>query len=158
MATEDQKQKNLMRLMTLMIGGMAKALYDLFGESAFATMNEVGKTTMYIMEEEMGLALDGETPTDVLKEIGGIFANEMGFVESFSTSQEGNQMILAVNRCQGWDLTQSILKTGVDIPFTCPIMNVCQSAVACMGHSVRKNIETIPEVQGCKIIFTMIER
>ncbi|MCI5140417.1 MAG: hypothetical protein D3909_01505, partial [Candidatus Electrothrix sp. ATG1] len=50
MATEEQKKKNMMRLMTLMIAGMAKALYDLFGETAFATMSEVGKSTLEIME------------------------------------------------------------------------------------------------------------
>ncbi|MGB5684498.1 MAG: hypothetical protein WBM35_01705, partial [Candidatus Electrothrix sp.] len=62
MATEEQKKKNMMRLMTLMIAGMAKALYDLFGEAAFATMSEVGKSTLEIMEQEMGLEIEGEDP------------------------------------------------------------------------------------------------
>jgi hypothetical protein len=158
MATEDQKKKNIMRLMTLMISGMAKALYDLFGESAFATMNEVGKTTLEIMEKEMGLEIDGENPQDVLTEIGRIFADEMGFVESFTTSHEGNQLVLSVNRCQGWDLTQTIMKTGVEIPFTCPVMNVCQAALTRMGLPARKAIEPIHETLGSKITFTLIDR
>ena len=158
MATEEQKKKNMMRLMTLMIAGMAKALYDMFGESAFATMSEVGKTTLEIMEQEMGLEVDGENPQDVITEIGRIFADEMGFVESFSTTTEGNEIALSVNRCQGWNLTQSILKTGVEIPFTCPIMNVCQAALIRMGKPAQKRIEPIVETHGSKITFTMIEQ
>ena len=156
MATEEQKKKNVMRLMTLMISGMAKALYDLFGETAFATMNEVGKSTLAIMEQEMGLEVDGENPKDVLTEIGRIFADEMGFIESFSTEESGNQLMLTVNHCQGWNLTQSIMKTGVDIPFTCPIMNVCQAALTRMGKPVQKSIAPIPETRGSTITFTMV--
>ncbi len=156
MATEEQKKKNIMRLMTLMIAGMAKALYDLFGETAFATMTEVGKTTLAIMEDEMGLEVDGENPKDVLTEIGRIFADEMGFIESFSTTENGNELTLTVNHCQGWNLTQSILKTGVEIPFTCPIMNVCQAALSRMGKPVQKRISPIPETRGSNITFTLI--
>lgn len=156
MATEEQKKKNIMRLMTLMIGGMAKALYDLFGETAFATMSEVGKTTLEIMEQEMGLEVDGESPKDVLTEIGRIFCDEMGFIESFSTAEDGNVLTLTVNRCQGWNLTQSILKTGVEIPFTCPIMNVCQAALTRMGHPAQKAISPIPETRGSTIQFTLV--
>ncbi len=157
MATEEEKKKNIMRLMTLMISGMAKALYDLFGETAYATMTEVGRTTLEIMENEMGLEVDGEAPEDVLTEIGRIFCDEMGFIESFSTAKEGNALVLTVNRCQGWDLTQSIMKTGVETPFTCPIMNVCQAALSRMGFVVRKSIVPIPETRGSSIYFTLLE-
>jgi len=156
MATEEQKTQNMMRLMTLMISGMAKALYDLFGETAFATMTEVGKSTLAIMEQEMGLEVDGENPQDVLTEIGRIFADEMGFIESFTTTTNGNEISMVVNRCKGWNLTQSILKTGVEIPFTCPIMNVCQAALIRMGKPAQKRIEPVVETHGSKITFTLI--
>ncbi|XOF34819.1 MAG: hypothetical protein ACL93V_05900 [Candidatus Electrothrix sp. YB6] len=158
MASEEQKKKNLMRLMNLMIAGMAKALYDLFGDTAFATMSEVGRTTLEIMEQEMGLEVEGEDPKDVLMEIGRIFADEMGFIESFSTEQEGNNLSLIVHHCQGWNLTQSILKTGIEIPFTCPIMNVCQAALIRMGKPAQKSISPLPETHGSTITFTLIEQ
>ena len=78
MATEEQKKKNLFRMMSMMIAGMAKSLYELFGDTAFATMTEVGKELLEIMENEMGLEIAGETPKDVLTEIGRIFADEYG--------------------------------------------------------------------------------
>lgn len=157
MATEEQKKQNMMRLMSLMIGGMAKALYDLFGESAFATMSEVGKTLLTIMEDEMGLELDSDNPEEVIMEIGRIFTDELGFVAGFDVKSEGNKVILSVERCAGWNLTQSILKLGVDVPFTCPIMNVGQAALLKMGKHAQKSIVPLEEVRGSAITFSIID-
>ncbi|RWX43660.1 hypothetical protein VT99_13691, partial [Candidatus Electrothrix marina] len=63
-----------------------------------------------------------------------------------------------MHHCQGWNLTQSILKTGVEIPFTCPIMNVCQAALIRMGKPAQKAISPIPETHGSTITFTLIEQ
>jgi hypothetical protein len=157
MATEEQKKKNLMRLMTLQIKGLAKALHELFGEAAFATMATVGKDILEIMEKEQGLEIAGQTPKDVITEIGRVFSDEMGFIESFQVTEEGKNVVLTLSKCQGWDLTQEILKTGVDVPFTCPIMNVGQAALARMGKSARKKIEPIPATRGSKITWTLID-
>ncbi len=154
MATEEQKKQNLIRMKNLMIGGMAKALWDLFGESAFATMNEVGKDILAIMEQEMGLEIAGEDPKDVLTEIGRIFVDELGYIDSFKVEGEGKEISLLVDKCIGWNLTQSIMKTGVDIPFTCPIMNVGEAAFLRMGKHAHRTIEPRPDVKGSKITFT----
>ncbi len=154
MATEEQKKKNLFRMMSLMIAGMAKSLYELFGDTAFAAMNEVGKELVEIMENEMGLEIAGENPEDVLTEIGRIFADEYGFIASFKVEGDDNEMRLIVDGCQGWNLTQRILKTGVEIPFTCPIMNVGQAALMRMGKHAHRKIESRPEVRGSTIIYT----
>ncbi len=156
MATEEENQK-LMRMMSLMISGMAKALHDMFGESAFAVMSEVGKTTLELMEKEMGLKVEGKEPEDMLAEIGKIFTEGMGFVGSFSVDRTGKQLIVKVHHCQGWEMTQSVLKTGIEVPFTCPIMNVCQAALIRMGRPARKRIEPIPETHGSTITFTLME-
>jgi hypothetical protein len=118
MATEEQKKKNLFRMMSMMIAGMAKSLYELFGDTAFATMTEVGKELLEIMENEMGLEIAGENPKDVLTEIGRIFTDEYGFIASFKVEGDDNELSLIVDKCQGWNLTQRVLKTGVEIPFT----------------------------------------
>lgn len=157
MATEEQKKANMMRLMTLMIGGMAKAIYDLFGDTAYATMAEVGKSLLAIMEDEMGLELDSDNPEEVIMEIGRIFADEMGFVADFNVKTEGNQILLSIDRCAGWDLTQSIAKHGVDVPFTCPIMNVGQAALLKMGKHAQKQITPREEVRGSVIAFTLLD-
>ena len=158
MITEEKKNRNLMRLMNLMIAGMAKTLYDMFDETAFAAMSEVGKTTLEIMEQETGLQVDEKEPEEVLDKIGRIFVEKMGFIESFTLSRNRNELTLTVNQCQGWDLTQSILKTGVEVPFTCPIMNVCQAALIRMGKPARKSISPLPETHGSTIIFTLMDK
>ncbi len=157
MASEEEKKKNMMRLMTLMIAGMAKALYDLFGDTAYAAMGEVGKSLLTIMENEMGLEIDNENPKDVIMEVGRIFTDEMGFVADFRVEENGNEIALIVDKCAGWDLTQSILKHGVPVPFTCPIMNVGQAALLKMGKHAQKKIEPRPEVRGSTITFTMLD-
>ncbi len=154
MATDEQKKKNLFRIMTIMIAGLAKSLYDLFGETAYATMNEVGKEILKIMEKEMGLEISGEDPKDILTEVGRIYADEIGFIESFEVKGNGNQLFLTVDKCQGWNLTQKIVKTGVDIPFTCPIMNVAEAALLRAGKHAHRQIQPRPEVRGSTITFT----
>lgn len=157
MATEEQKKENLIRMKNLMIAGMAKALWELFGESANATMIEVGKDTLEIMEKEMGLELDGESAEDVLTEIGRIFTDEFGYVDSFKVEVDGNSISLFVDNCRGWYLTQQIMKTGVELPFTCPIMNVGQAALMRIGKPAHKKIEPREDVRGSKITFTIEE-
>lgn len=155
MATEEKKKENLIRLMSLMIQGMAKAMWDIFGETAFATMNEVGKDILAIMEKEMGLEIAGENPKDVLTEVGRIFVDEMGLVDSAKVEGDGKKLSLIVGNCRGWDLSQKILAHGVEVPFTCPIMNVGEAALLRMGKYARRKIEPIPKTKGSKITFTL---
>lgn len=153
MATEEQKKENLIRVKNLMIAGMAEAMWELFGESCYATMTQVGQDMLSIMEKEMGLEIAGENPKDVLTEIGRLFVDEMGYVDSFSVDQEGNKLHLHVDNCRGWAMTQQILKTGVEEPFTCPIMNVGQAALGRMGIQAHRKITPRPDVKGSTITF-----
>jgi hypothetical protein len=153
-AAETKKQ---MRLMSLMIAGMAKSLHEMFGDAALAVMNETGKSILEILEQEMGLKIEGEEPAAALAAIGKIFAGELGFVGSFAVKQDGNQLTVTVQHCQGWDTTQTVLKTtGVATPFTCPIMNVCQAALIRMGKPARKSITPVPATHGSTITFTFV--
>ena len=128
----------------------------MFGDSAFAVMSEVGKATLELMEQEMGLKIEGKEPEAVLTEIGHIFTEGMGFVSSFDVKQAGARLTVTVHQCQGWEMTQSVLKTGIEVPFTCPIMNVCQAALIRMGRPARKSIAPIPETHGSTITFTLV--
>lgn len=152
---EDNRKQ--MRLMSLMIAGMAKSLHEMFGEAAHAVMSETGRSILEILERDMGLKLEGLEPDEVLAAVGRVFQEELGFIDSFAVSQDGRRLIMTLNGCQGWDMTQAVLKTGVDTPFTCPIMNVCQAALIRMGRPARKSIAPIPETRGSAITFTLME-
>jgi len=78
----------------------------------------------------------------------------MGFIESFKVEGDEKELRLILNKCQGWDLTQSIMKTGVDVPFTCPIMNVGEAALLRAGKHAHRKISPIPETRGSTITFT----
>ncbi|WP_417909171.1 hypothetical protein [Candidatus Electronema sp. PJ] len=147
-----------MRLMSLMIAGMAKSLHEMFGEAALAVMSETGRSILEILEQEMGLKIEGKEPAAALASIGRTFTEELGFVGSFAVKQDGNRLIVTVQGCQGWDMTQAVLKTtGMETPFTCPIMNVCQAALIRMGRPARKSIVPIPAAHGSTITFTLVE-
>lgn len=152
-----EDNKKLMRLMSLMIAGMAKGIHEMFGEAAHAVMSETGRSILEILERDMGLQLADLEPDEALAAIGRVFREELGFVDSFTVSRDSNRLTVTLHGCQGWDMTQEVLKTGVDSPFTCPIMNVCQAALIRMGKPARKSISPIPETRGSAITFTLIE-
>ena len=157
MAAEEEKSRNLLRMTSLIIEGMAKTLYDMFGESALATMEQVGKDMLEIMEKEMGLELAGESPEDVLTEIGRLFEDEMGLIERFHLERNDKEISMGIDQCRAWDLDQRIKNHGVDIPFTCPVMNVGKGALRRLGMQAHRRIELKEDKPGCTIHFILRE-
>ncbi|WP_417915329.1 hypothetical protein [Candidatus Electronema sp. JM] len=154
----DAETRKQMRLMSLMIAGMAKSLHEMFGEAALAVMSETGRSILEILERELGLNIAGKEPAAALVAIGKVFSDDLGFVNSFAVKEEGNRLIVTVQGCHGWDTTQTVLKmTGLETPFTCPIMNVCQAALIRMGRPARKSISPIPATHGSTITFILVE-
>ena len=52
MATEEQKKRQLVKIFSMMIQGLASGIYDLFEDSAYALMKTVGKDILNIMQKE----------------------------------------------------------------------------------------------------------
>lgn len=82
MATEEQKKARQIRLFNDIIFGFGKGLYDLFGDSAVATVDTIGEDVLEEMEHELGLEIHGEDPQDILMEIERLLIDEYGLVES----------------------------------------------------------------------------
>ena len=122
MATEEEKKKQLVKVLSLMVGGLAKGIYDLFEDSAYALMKSVGVEILDVMEKEMGLEISGEEPGDVLNELLRIWTDEIGMFEDAKVAESAEGWTVTGNNCKGWNLTQRILASGVKEPFTCPIM------------------------------------
>ncbi|EIC22070.1 hypothetical protein [Thiorhodovibrio frisius] len=156
MASEEEKKRQLVRVLSLMIEGLAKGIYDLFDDSAFALMRIVGTDLLEIMQKEMGLEIEGENPTDVLNELLRIWVDEIGFFDDATVKEIENGWMIEGNRCKGWNLTQKILATGVKQPFTCPVMNTMNAALAKMEVQTHMNIEPIPETRGTRFTLTRI--
>ena len=123
MATEEAKKRQLVRVLSLMVEGLAKGIYDLFDDTAFALMKTVGEDILEIMQKEMGIEIEGEDPHDVLNELLRIWVDEIGFFDDANVEETDDGWIVTGHHCKGWNLTQRIMKLGVKEPFTCPIMN-----------------------------------
>jgi hypothetical protein len=156
MASEEEKKKQLVRVFSLMIEGLAKGIYDLFDDSAFALMQTVGKDLLEIMQREMGLEIEGENPSDVLNELLRIWVDEVGFFDSATVEETENGWIVVGHKCKGWNLTQKILATGVKEPFTCPVMNSMRAALDKLGVSTHMHIEPVPESRGTRFTLTQV--
>ena len=154
MASEEQKKRQMVRVFSLMIGGLAKGIYDLFEDSAYALMKTVGADLLEIMQKEMGLEIDGEEPADVLNELLRIWVDEIGFFEDAKVEETEDGWVVVGSNCKGWNLTQKILATGVKEPFTCPIMNSMNAALSKLGVKTHMHIEPQPDTRGTKFTLT----
>lgn len=154
MATEEQKKRQLVKIFSMMIQGLASGIYDLFEDSAYALMKTVGKDILDIMQKEMGLEIEGEDPGEVLNELLRIWVDEIGFFDDAKVVEIENGWQIIGNRCKGWNLTQKILKSGVKEPFTCPIMNSMNAALDKIGVKTHMKIEPVYETKGTKFTLT----
>jgi hypothetical protein len=154
MATEEEKKRQLVRVFSLMIEGLATGIYDILEDSAYALMRTVGKHILEIMQKEMGLEIEGEDPGDVLNELLRIWVDEVGFFEDAKVEKIENGWAIEGNHCKGWNLTQKILKLGVKEPFTCPVMNSLHAALEKIGINTHMSIEPIEATRGTRFTLT----
>jgi len=156
MATEEAKKKQMVRVFSLMIAGLAKGIYDVLDDSAYALMRGVGKDILEILQKEMGLEIKGEEPEDVLNELMRIWVDEIGFIEDANINKTDSGWVVTGHHCKGWNLTQKILASGVKEPFTCPIMNTMNAALEKMGIKTKMQITPQPETRGTQFTLTIV--
>jgi len=128
MATEDEKKRNLARLNAMIIYGLEKGLWDLFGESALATTNVVGKGMLELLEKNMGLEITGEEPQDMLTEIGRLFVDEFGIATSFETVHTDDNIDFVIENCVLIKVEADLIQAGIK-PFVCPYLNIASAAM-----------------------------
>ena len=155
MATEEQKKENLVRMYKLVIEGLTKGLYDLFGESSYAIMHSFGDDLLNIMQQEMGLEVAGENIHDVITEIARLFEDEFGFADKLVIDEEAEDHVqVHVEGCHAYNLSKRIRELGVEHPFTCPIMNVMAAAIRKnFGKHPHEQVDARDDVRGSTIIL-----
>ncbi len=158
MATEMEKKQRLLKVFNIAIYGLIEGLWDLFGESSFATINSVGDSILETMERETGLEIAGESPEDILIEVTRLLVDEIGTMSAGRLVMDGDQVSIACQECflreaTGW------LEADEIQPFACVPMNIAAAAM-------RKRLGTRhrvtgrdwdPETQTCTINFKLIE-
>ena len=157
MATEEEKKRNLARINAMIIYGLEKGLWDLFGESALATTNTVGAGMLEILEKSMGLEIEGEDPQDMLTEIARIFVDEYGIALDFEAKQEGDHVSLRVDHCVLMQVEKDLVAKGVK-PFVCPFLNIATAAMRQrLGVKTKiSEFDVNPEAHVCTLAFEML--
>jgi hypothetical protein len=157
MATEEQKKENRLRLTNMALLSLASSTWDTLGDSSFAFSGPMGNQILKVMEKEMGLEIAGETPEEVMIEIGRIFVDEFGFCGDIDVeTNDADGYTVKVKQCVNRRFTDQLLAAGVEKPFICPIMNACQAALRRMGYKMHENVEKWAEEGGSIITFKNI--
>ncbi|MBE2199003.1 MAG: hypothetical protein IAE79_10365 [Anaerolinea sp.] len=154
MATDDQKKINQYRLMSMALTGLASGVWNTLGDSAFAFSGPMGNQILNTMEKEMGLEVAGETPVEVMTEIGRIFVDEFGFASDITVQEKGeNHFEIRVLNCINRKYTDQLAAAGVEKPFICPILNACQASLRRMNFKMREDVQKWVEGNGSIITF-----
>ena len=159
MATDAEKKKRLNRVFNITIYALAKGLWDLFGESAFATTNSIGDEILKVLEKEAGLEIHGESPEDILIEIERLLIDEIGTMSDGEvTIDDDGTVRMACTRCFLRSATADLEADGVQ-PFACVPMTIAAAAM-------RKRLGTRHRVLGrdwdsetetCTIKFELLD-
>ncbi len=128
MATEEEKKRNLVKLSSLVIHGLTKALWDMVGEASFSTAQLIGRTNIQMLEKDMGLEITGEEPADMLTELNRIFVDEIGAMVDADASIEGDKITLTYKGCLFMRLFKDLAADGIP-PFICPFMGMSMAAM-----------------------------
>ncbi len=157
MATEEEKKKNLARINAMIIYGLEKGLWDLFGESALATTNLIGNGMLELLEKTMGLEITGEDPQDVLTEIGRLFVDEFGIAVRFDITKTDDNIDFIIERCVLMQVEKDLVEAGIK-PFVCPYLNISTAAMRNrMGLKTKiSGFDVDIDAQKCVLQFQMI--
>jgi len=156
MATEQEKNKNLLKISSLVIHGLTKGLWDFIGEASFSTAQLIGDTAIKMLEKDMGLEINGEKPENILMELNRIFLDEIGALTEADAEVEDKKIILTFKGCLFSEMTKDIMDSGIP-PFICPFMGMSMAAMRKRGIKARVtdyNIDTDKKV--CVHVFEML--
>ena len=130
MATEKQKKARMVHLFNMIIAGMSKGLYDLFGEAAMSIMPPVGEKRLKEMEHELGLEIHGETPQHILTEIERLLMDEYGIFKegTFKFRPDTHEVDITITDSVLWNATAKLHKTGLP-PLACVEMMIASAAL-----------------------------
>jgi hypothetical protein len=128
MATEEQKKERLVKVTNIAIYSLISGLWDLFGESSFATTQAIGDKILETLERESGLEIQGENPQDIIQEIVRLLVDEVGTMSSGIVTLKENRVSIACQKCFLREATSWLEADGVQ-PFACIPMNISAAAM-----------------------------
>jgi hypothetical protein len=158
MATMQEKKLRQLKLFNDIIYGFARGLYDLFGESAVATVDSIGEEILTDMEHELGLEIAGEDPKDILMEIERLLVDEYGLCKTADLVIDDKKIDLTCEGCLLWKATRELQKDDIP-PYTCvPMMMASAALHKRMGVKAKfVDIHQDMDKRLCDIDFEIME-
>ncbi len=155
MATEEQKKIRQMKLFNEVVYGLAKGMWELFGEGAFGVCAEIGEEIIEEMEHDMGLEIRGETPQDILTELERIYVDEVGGAQAADLKIKDERLDIFIEGCILLHACTDLQKEGIR-PFTCiPMMLAAAALRERLGLKERLD-NIVIEGNKCDIDFVMV--
>jgi hypothetical protein len=154
----EEKKLRQLRLFNDLIFGFAKGLYDLFGDSALATVDTIGEDILEEMEHELGLEIQGENPQDILTEIERLMVDEYGLVKHAKLVMEDHHIDMICEGCLLWKCTSDLEAEGVP-PYACVPMMMSSAALHVrLGRKAKLvGVERDTDKRLCDIDFKMLD-
>jgi hypothetical protein len=154
----EEKKLRQLKLFNDIIFGFAHGLYDLFGESALATVDSIGEDILEDMEHELGLEIAGEDPKGILTEIERLMVDEYGLCKSAELSIEDHEIDLICEGCLLWKATKDLQEEDIP-PYTCvPMMMASAALHKRLGKKGKfVSIEQDMDKRICDIDFHLVE-
>ncbi|MCB0164338.1 MAG: hypothetical protein KDI79_08940 [Anaerolineae bacterium] len=145
MATEAQKRERQNRMFNMVIAGMSKGLYDLFGEAAVSVITPIGEEILEEMEHELGLEIHGENPQEILTEIERLLMDEYGMFKdgSLEIHPDTHEVDVLITDSALWHATAELHEAGLP-PLACVEMMVT-------GAALRKRLGRKAKFVGLKL-------
>ncbi len=158
MATEIQKQQRLLKVFNVGMYSMIKGLWDMLGDSAFATTSPIGDRILGVLEKESGLEINGEDPKAILEEISRLLTDEIGTMSAGKVNLDGDRISFSCTECFLREATGWLESEGVQ-PFACMPMSVAAAAMRKRLHIRHRLIgrEWDGDTQTCTINFQIVE-
>ena len=153
-----QEQKRMWdKLVTLLLYGLEKGLWNMLGEASFAVTNTVGQEMLKVLEAE-GLQVADRESGELATEIGRYFVEKMAIAQSFDIEKENSTVALHVHQCILMDVEKELLAHGVQ-PFLCPFLNITMAALRqnSGGATTITDFQVNPETHRCLLRFQMLE-
>jgi hypothetical protein len=156
----EEKKLRQLRLFNDLIFGFAKGLYDLFGDSALATVDTIGEDILEEMEHELGLEIHGENPQEILMEIERLLEDEYGMVKSarLEMHPETHEIDMICEGCLLWKATSDLQEEDIP-PYTCvPMMMASAALHKRLGKKAKfVSIEQENDKRLCDVDFRILE-
>jgi hypothetical protein len=128
MTTEAQQSARLLKVFNVGMYSMIRGLWDIFGDSAFATTNPVGDRILGALEKETGLQINGKDAKAILEEITQLLVNDVGTMSAGKVTLDGDRVSIACKDCFLHEATGWLEAEGVQ-PFACIPMGVSAAAM-----------------------------